>query len=227
MIGFYNYTVILTYMGVASAIFGITLINNQHVGIIFAIFCLMFSGFCDMFDGKVARTMKNRTKQMKDFGIQLDSLADVICFGVLPALINYKLSVIPVLEMSGMTWQRFLAFITSTFYVICSIIRLAYFNVMEEERQKTTTEVRKYYQGLPVTSIAIILPTVYLLKNLILGNEEPCGLLFNITLTIVAILFITDFNVKKPNTRDLIIIAVIGFIILMSIFYVYSPAKPY
>lgn len=214
MLGFYNYTVILTYISVASAIFGITLINNQHVGMMFAIFCLMFSGFCDMFDGKVARTMKNRTEQMKSFGIQLDSLADVICFGVFPALINYKLSVIPVLEKDVLTWQRGLAFVTSTIYVICAIIRLAYFNVMEEERQKSSTDSRKYYQGLPVTSIAIILPAVFLIKSLIVGSE-PCGPLFNFTLIIVAALFITNFKVKKLNNREMVLITIIGFFILI------------
>ena len=214
MLGFYNYTVILTYVSVISAIFGITLINNQHVGMMFAIFCLMFSGFCDMFDGKVARTKKDRTEQMKAFGIQLDSLADVICFGVFPALINYKLSVIPVLEKDVLTWQRSLAFVTSAIYVICAIIRLAYFNVMEEERQKSTTESRKYYQGLPVTSIAIILPAVFLIKSLIIG-DEPCGPLFNATLIIVAALFITNFKVKKLSDREMVLITVIGLFILI------------
>ena len=57
-----------------------------------ALLCLMFAGFCDMFDGKIASTMK-RTKQEKRFGIQIDSLSDLICFGALPALIVFHLSI--------------------------------------------------------------------------------------------------------------------------------------
>ena len=50
----------------------------------------MLAGVCDMFDGKIARTMK-RTKQEKRFGIQIDSLSDFLCFGVLPAMIGYNI----------------------------------------------------------------------------------------------------------------------------------------
>ena len=59
MIGFYNYTVILTYMSLISALTGMTF---AHVGMFgAAVFCLALSGFFDMFDGKVARRKKDRT----------------------------------------------------------------------------------------------------------------------------------------------------------------------
>ena len=74
MIGFYNYTVLLTYLGFSSSVLGIILAMTGHT--FAAIFCLMFSGLCDMFDGKVARTKKNRTKDERQFGVQLDSLSD-------------------------------------------------------------------------------------------------------------------------------------------------------
>lgn len=60
MIGFYDYTVILTYISFASSISGIFLATRGHFN--WAIFCLAFSGLCDMFDGKIARTKKNRTE---------------------------------------------------------------------------------------------------------------------------------------------------------------------
>ena len=87
MIGFYNYTVILTYMSLISAITGMTF---AHAGVFgAAIFCLALSGFFDMFDGKVARRKKDRTDDEKLFGIQLDSLCDVVAFGVFPAYLCY------------------------------------------------------------------------------------------------------------------------------------------
>ena len=52
MIGFYDYTVILTYISFASSISGIFLATRGHFN--WAIFCLAFSGLCDMFDGKIA-----------------------------------------------------------------------------------------------------------------------------------------------------------------------------
>ena len=63
MIGFYDYTVILTYISFASSISGIFLATRGHFN--WAIFCLAFSGLCDMFDGKIARTKKNRTEDEK------------------------------------------------------------------------------------------------------------------------------------------------------------------
>ena len=69
MIGFYNYTVILTYIGLASSLTGIFLaMHGQHITA--AIVALMISGLCDMFDGKIART-RQRTDDEKKFGIQI------------------------------------------------------------------------------------------------------------------------------------------------------------
>ena len=86
MIGFYNYTVILTYMSLISAITGMTFAHAGMFGA--AIFCLALSGFFDMFDGKVARRKKDRTDDEKLFGIQLDSLCDVVAFGAFPAYLS-------------------------------------------------------------------------------------------------------------------------------------------
>ena len=85
LIGFYDYTVILTYLSLISSVFGMT--QAIHEDYKTAIFCLAFSGVCDAFDGRVARSKKNRTADEKSFGIQLDSLCDVIWFGVFPELI--------------------------------------------------------------------------------------------------------------------------------------------
>ena len=87
MIGFYDYTVILTYLSILSGTTGIILCLNGIGHPYLGMFFLLFSGLCDTFDGKVARTKKNRTEKMKKFGIQIDSLSDLIAFGVLPACI--------------------------------------------------------------------------------------------------------------------------------------------
>lgn len=83
MLGVYNYTVVLTYIGMLVGFTGTSLAmsGNLHN----ALLCLMVAGFCDMFDGRIAST-KVRTVQEKRFGIQIDSLSDLICFGVLPAV---------------------------------------------------------------------------------------------------------------------------------------------
>ena len=75
MIGFYDYTVIMTYISVVSSMIGIFCAVTDHISA--AVCCLAFSGLCDMFDGKIARTKKNRTEEEKCFGIQIDSCWDL------------------------------------------------------------------------------------------------------------------------------------------------------
>ena len=104
-IGVYDYTVILTYLSLISAVFGMT--QAIHGDYKTAVFCLALSGICDAFDGRVARTKKNRTEDEKAFGIQLDSLCDVICFGVFPAMICYLLGV-------RCNWKSMINLVTST-----------------------------------------------------------------------------------------------------------------
>ena len=87
MLGVYDYTVILTYISLWISIGGMMLSLNGHLDL--AVLCLALSGLCDMFDGKIARTKKDRTEIEKRFGIQIDSLCDIVCFGVGPAIICY------------------------------------------------------------------------------------------------------------------------------------------
>ena len=107
MIGFYNYTVILTYMSLLSAMIGMTFATTGHYKM--AVFCLALSGFFDMFDGKVARRKLDRTDDEKLFGIQLDSLCDVVAFGAFPGLLCYCLGVRGSLGMLLLHLRRYQA----------------------------------------------------------------------------------------------------------------------
>ena len=199
MIGFYDYTVILTYLSLLSAVTGIGLAVARHP--LLAILCLMFSGLCDMFDGKIARTKKNRTEDEKRFGIQIDSLSDIVCFGVAPAVLCYCFG------MRGIVGVAILMF-----YVLAGLIRLAWFNVMEEHRQEETSEKRECYQGLPITSMAIALPIVVVLKPF-LGCEFMLAL--HVVMLVVGILFITNFKLKKPKNVTMgTIVAVVAMAVI-------------
>ena len=57
------------------------------------------------------------------------------------------------------------------------VIRLAYFNVMEAKRQSETSENRKYYQGLPITSMAVIMPFLFVASMFFPGFRYFVGLL--------------------------------------------------
>jgi CDP-diacylglycerol--serine O-phosphatidyltransferase len=194
MLGFYNYTVILTYIGMLTGLYGITQVmaSNRMAALI----CLMVAGVCDMFDGKVAST-RQRTKSEKRFGIQIDSLSDLICFGVLPAFIVYE------------AYKGVLRFVPSGLYVLCALIRLAWFNVDEEERQEKDAKSRKVYRGLPVTLSAAIIPIV---MGICTRLNLDAGIVGACTLVIMAIAFITPFKLQKPKFSTMIIMLIIGLI---------------
>lgn len=194
MLGFYNYTVVLTYMGMLSSFVGLTYILNGDLKA--AVICLMISGLCDMFDGKVASTKKDRTVNEKRFGIQIDSLSDLICFGVLPAVLVYSIS-------EKAPWNM----AVSGFYLLCALIRLAYFNVDEEERQSKTKESRTVYLGLPVTSIALVLPLLFFISS---HFQVSLALMGSVALLVVGIGFLTPFQLKKPGNAGKILMMAAG-----------------
>ncbi len=187
-IGFYDYTVILTYLSIVSAVFGMTLASKGHF--FGAILCLLFSGLCDGFDGTVARTKKNRSEDEKNFGIQLDSLCDVVSFGVFPAYLCYCMGVNSVIGI-----------ILVCLFSLCAVIRLAFFNVLEAKRQKVEEGGNKTYRGLPVTSMALIFPVIYILHWFL--NPQVFLILLHVMLLVVGFLFIFDFKVKKLDLGKL------------------------
>lgn len=201
MIGFYNYTVILTYIGTMFGFVGMTYAWSGNLKM--SLICLMVAGLCDMFDGKIASTME-RTKPEKRFGIQIDSLSDLICFGVLPAVI--------VLQCSGM---KILHMIFAGAYVLCALIRLAWFNVDEEERQEREAKSREVYLGLPVTTAALALPYFIAIASM---AKLPFQLICPWLLLAIAIGFISPFSLKKPGNVGkviMLLIGVLGFVLLL------------
>lgn len=199
MLGFYNYTVIATYMGLASAVVGIFFANSDKPAI--AILCLLFSGLCDMYDGKIARTRKKSNEAEKKFGIQIDSLSDLVCFGVLPAMIGYSVGMRHVFYLVPLVW-----------YVLAALIRLAYFNVMEEERQSKTVEHRKTYSGLPVTTVALFFPILYTFRP-ILNSAFP--MVYAGGMLLIGFLFLLNFTVKKPGKVGMWVLLAIGIVELL------------
>lgn len=205
MIGFYDYTVILTYISFISAVSGIFCASTMHLR--WAIFFLAFSGLCDMFDGKIARTKKNRTDDEKAFGIQIDSLCDIVCFGVLPIVICYRL---------GM--DRIYSMMILALYGLAGLIRLGYFNVMEAKRQAQEEGARKYYQGLPITSMAIALPILFVVSPLF-PTHSAFVVVLHIAVTLVGFLFIFNFKLRKPSVKQVfLIVAVVATAVAVIVF---------
>ena len=205
MIGFYDYTVVLTYISFISAVAGIFCASSMQLR--WSIFFLAFSGLCDMFDGKVARTKKNRTEDEKSFGIQIDSLGDIVCFGALPIVICYKLGMNHIVSM-----------VILALYGLAGLIRLGYFNVMEAKRQAEEEGARKYYQGLPITSMAIALPLLFMFSPLF-PTHFAFLVALHIVVALVGFLFVLDFKLRKPSVKEvLLIVAVVALAVAVILF---------
>ena len=198
MIGKWNKSVILSYLGLLSTTIGIYLVFNNKISYAFA--CLVISGICDMFDGTVARKCK-RTKDEKEFGIELDSIVDVMSFIAFP---------IVVLSTINTSWY----FIPiAIIYSVFAAARLAYFNIKTADKNKAVS----HYIGLPVTFAALIFPIVYLLSYFISSNLFV--IIYNLITFIVAILFILKIKVPKPKLLPSIMLIFLA--IILTIFYLF------
>lgn len=193
MIGKWNKSVILTYLGLILSVLGIILVIFD-INIKYAMICLIFAGICDLFDGTVARRCK-RTKEEKEFGIELDSLVDVISFIALPIVIltsiNRSLLFIPLVII----------------YAVFAIARLAYFNIKTADSNKAIAS----YIGLPVTYAAMIFPLLFLLSYVLKNNVFI--IIYNIITLLVAILFVIKIKVPKPKLISSIILLLIAIVV--------------
>ena len=198
MIGKWNKSVILTYIGLALGVLGISLILLD-VEVKYSLICLMFAGICDLFDGAVARRCK-RTKDEKAFGIELDSLVDVVNFIAFPLVliisVNNNIYFLPIYIM----------------YAIFAIARLAHFNITSPKNNKPVP----HYEGLPVTYSALIFPVVFILYYLI--KENFFIPLINIIMGLVGMLFILKVKVPKPKLVSSIILLLISLV--MTVVYI-------
>ena len=208
-IGYYGYWVWLTYLSVVTSFTGVTFALRGKPDA--AIVCLILSGICDMFDGTVARTAK-RNDMQKAYGIQIDSLADVMSFGLLPAAIGYCL-----FDLSGNSSvaATVLTVGICVLYVLCGLMRLAWFNVTEEEMQ-ARGEKRTYYVGLPITVASLILSVSYF----IIAGLEQVSTIYTGLLLVLAIAFVSKFHMPKVKLKYVVVIAFVGLgMILLSLHF--------
>ena len=216
MIGIYDYTVVLTYLSLLSACTGIFISLSGEGHPYLGCFFLMFCGLCDAFDGKVARTKKNRTEIESNYGIQIDSLSDLVAFGILPtcigtALIRLSPMLQGVFEGPAAPWKVLSIkgglHAILVLYALAAMIRLAYFNVTEEERQKTEGGSRKVYIGLPVTSAALIFPMILMFHYIF---PADLTVIYILVALLTGFLFLSKLRVRKLGTVGILGLVAVG-----------------
>jgi len=179
-IGYINPPTLLTLSGIILAVLGVSFSMNRG-DLPLAAICLMMAGICDLFDGFVARKC-DLPPEEQEYGIHIDTIADMASFGVAPALICMNLGLTSPVEL--------LACVT---YVCCAGTRLAYFNTIAT---KTDGPV-PFFTGLPVTYAAILFPVVLYFCHSPNGGVNTGPL--HITLWLSALLFVLRVPVPKPK----------------------------
>lgn len=204
MLGFYNRSVILTYVSLIFAAFGISYALSTDPNAAFgALICLMFSGICDMFDGAIAQRCK-RSEEEKLFGIEIDSLCDLVAFGGLPAVLTIRLT-------NGSIFGT----VAGAILLLSSVIRLAFFNVQEIRRDRS--QKRDVYLGMPVTLVAIFFPLC--LSLCVPLNLSPATLAPYFLIAFAA-LEVSRIPLKKPyGVAKLFLLAVgVGVFVCVCLF---------
>ena len=171
--------------------------EGQLSNLAIASWLIVAAMICDTLDGRLARM----TRQTSDFGGQLDSLSDIISFGVAPAVLILRLSVtgLRIMEIPahGLAVER-LVWCIAGVYVACAALRLARFNVENEPDESAHMEFR----GLPspaatVPIIAMVLLTKHLADKGWLGLElvmQIASVALPVVTIVMAMLMISRFR---------------------------------
>ncbi len=149
---------------------------------------IIFAMFFDMIDGRVARL----TRTQSAFGMEIDSLADVVSFGVAPAQLVYIWS----LHSLGTT-----GVVACFAYVACGAIRLARFNVLSTDTSGRPKKPSKYILGLPIPGAAGILVSLVAANHAVDGELAAAHL--PVAIVMVSLAFFMVSTIKFRSFKDL------------------------
>jgi len=163
-----------------------SMIASIHGDYIPAAWAILAASVFDMLDGRIARLAKATSQ----FGVEYDSLSDLISFGVAPAILLYQWTLQP--------FER-LGWLAAFLYLACGALRLARFNVM------TGTISKKYFQGLPIPMAAGLVAT-FIIFNQTVGWPEP-GSFVSLNILVLILTFglasLMISTVKFPSFKEL------------------------
>lgn len=145
---------------------------------------ILFAVIFDSVDGRVARM----TKTESDFGVQMDSLADVISFGVAPAVLVYQW---------GLTHFGLVGMLVAFFYTACGALRLARFNVLAT----AAAGAPKHFVGLPIPLAAASIVSLVLLHFKMGGVQLGYQPLLIVVVLLLSLLMIS--NVRYRTFKQL------------------------
>jgi CDP-diacylglycerol---serine O-phosphatidyltransferase len=176
-----------------------------------AVFAAMI---CDGLDGRLARL----THTESTFGKEYDSLADMVAFGLAPAIMSYQWGVARITEY-GETWGR-IGWLAAFLYSVCAALRLARFNA------RAGTSDKRYFEGLPSPSAAAIVAAFVWFSS---AWREPglTGLIVAFLVTALAgVLMVSGFSYPSFKQFDLDRRIKFAYLILVPVFFALIAIDP-
>lgn len=171
--------------------------HNFHKAALYIIVAAVF----DMFDGRIARLLKENSK----FGMEFDSIADIVSFGIAPAFLIYMSN-----NLIRGRYGIALAFI----YIAAGALRLARFNVLEE------TEHQKNFMGLPIPMAAVVIASFILYASKY-GYTSKLNIYIPFFYVILAFFMISSIgfpsfkSIEKPKSLPFFFILIILLVLLI------------
>ena len=183
---------ICSLLGLLSAVIGIyfAIQGNFEAAIIGVLWAVLF----DWYDGIIARRLKGRTKVQGDFGAQLDSLIDIVSFGILPAIILLSYGDYNIWFLPG-------AFVI----IAASAIRLTYFNVYGLIDTKT-------YKGFPLDNNVLILALVFVFESFF----EPSTFAILIYALMMLFSVLNLSSIPTPKFGGKWVYALVAYVIILT-----------
>ena len=203
---------LITVLAICAGLTGIRLAFEGRFAL--AVAMVLFAAALDALDGRTARMLKASSK----FGAQMDSLADVINFGVAPALVLY-----PYLlhELNSFGW------IAALIFAIACALRLARFNVMAEDPDTPAWQMA-YFVGIPAPAgaVLVLLPVyIGLLGAPLDGILAPLAAAHCILIGLLMVSRIRVWSGKAPGQRirrDLVPLFLLCAVLLVMLFVAYT-----
>ena len=168
----------------------------------------------DGLDGRVARL----TKTQSDFGVEYDSLSDMVCFGLAPALVVYEWSL---RSMASVGWAK-LGWLAAFIYAASAALRLARFN------SQVATAEKAYFRGLPSPSAAGVLAgMVWAATDTGLTGESLVYVAFVLTIS-MGLLMVSNiryYSFKEVNFKNRVPFVAVLIVVLVYVFASIDPPK--
>ena len=196
-IGVYNLANFVTLLGLASSVLACFVASaGDYESLRWAVVLFLLSGLCDMCDGRIARGAGSRTRKEKVFGIQIDTVCDMVSFGVTPVVIAF---------FCGFNeWYHILGYIV---YAACAAIRLAYFNTQAIE--ETPDLNMKAFTGVPVPFSCLVLPPLVLLLKFVDNPRNlAVALVYAFAYLAVGIAFIVNVKIMKLKIWECVLVVI-------------------